>query len=494
MINPGLEAPSLRDTPHRTRFHRQRVRSIYHIMGVLLLTGCGITDLIDPPRDTGDDPEPVSVATSHLPAAALDVAYEKHLSAEGGDGTYSWSLVDGALPDGLELTEEGVIHGTPVLVGDATFAVRVESGDGQAADRTFTLSVDGHPVSIVTEELPVAVLGEEYVEDLVAEGGDGTWTWYLVEGHLPSGLSLTDGGVVRGTPAEDGDFAFVVKARAGTGQYATRRLVLTVVGNSMVVTTESLPSGTAGVPYEATLEAEGGSGSYSWMIAEGALPAGLSLTDAGVIQGTPTQSGESEFLVRAEADGGHAASRVLSIVISAPPVVINTSSLPMARVGVGYEYGLTATGGDGDFVWSIVEGALPSGLVLSADGVIEGVPDEGGLRSFTVRVESGDDQTVDRELSIEVEEGGLTIYTEANLPAAAEGLPYQLFLDWDGGEAPWTWSMVSGALPNDLFLASWGAIQGFAVDPGTYVFTLRVESGDGQSAERTFTLVVEPNE
>jgi len=493
MVDHSREACSLHENPRRAGYRSQLIRSMYYIAAVLLLSGCGITDLVDPTHETDDESRPVSITTEHLPSAVQGVAYEKHLTAEGGDGSYSWSLVDGALPDGLDLSADGVIHGSPAQAGAVTFTLRVESGDDQKADRSYTLSVDGHSVSIVTQELPDAVIGERYAEAVVAEGGDGTWTWYLVEGRLPPGLSLTDGGVIEGTPTDDGDFVFVVKARAGTGDFARRELALTVTGNPVVVTTESLPSGTVRVSYQAVLGAEGASGEYRWSIVEGALPAGLSLTAAGVIEGTPTQSGESDFVVRAEATDGQTADRALSLAISAPPVVINTTSFPMAQLGVGYEYGLTARGGEGGFVWSLVEGALPAGLALSADGVIDGVPEEVGTSAFTVRVESGDGQIVERPFSIEVQEVGLTIYTEANLPGAVEGLPYQLFLDWDGGEAPWTWSIVSGALPNDLFLASWGAIQGIAEDPGTHVFTLRVESGDGQSAERTFTLVVEPS-
>ena len=407
MVDQSREAGTLRDTPRPAGHDWRLVRSMVRITAVLLLTGCGITDLVHPTHPTHDDAEPVSIATEHLPSAELGVEYEKQLAADGGDGSYSWSVVDGVLPRGLELTRDGVIYGTPTLAGDATFTLRVESGDAGESD--------------------------------------------------------------------------------------TRDFGLTVVGNPVVVTTESLPSGTTGVPYQTTLEAEGAGGGYSWTIVEGALPTGLSLTAAGVIQGMPAQSGESEFVVRAEATDGQSADRALSLTISAPPGVINTTSFPIAQVGIGYEYGLTARGGDGDFDWSLVDGALPAGLSLSVDGVIDGVPEESGTSAFTVRVESGDGQVVERAFSIEVEEVGLTIYTEANLPVAVEGLPYQLFLDWDGGDAPWSWSIVSGTLPNDLFLASWGAIQGIAEDPGTHVFTLRVESGDGQSAERTFTLVVEPS-
>ena len=118
MVDQSREASSLRDTPRRAGHPWLLVRSIYHITAVVLLTGCGITDLVHPTPQTDDDARPVSITTERLPSAVLGVAYEKRLTAAGGDGSYSWSVADGALPDGLELNADGVIHGTPTLAGD----------------------------------------------------------------------------------------------------------------------------------------------------------------------------------------------------------------------------------------------------------------------------------------------------------------------------------------------------------------------------------------
>lgn len=89
---------------------------------------------------------------------------------------------------------------------------------------------------------------------------------------------------------------------------------------SLTVATSSLPTATVGVPYSAKLEGSGGSGSYSWSIGPGALPAGLTLNAAtGVISGTPTASGQTGFIVNA-ADTADAAvpngSAGLSITVN----------------------------------------------------------------------------------------------------------------------------------------------------------------------------------
>ncbi len=67
---------------------------------------------------------------------------------------------------------------------------------------------------------------------------------------------------------------------------------------ALTVTTISLPGGTEGVPYSATLEASDGIRPYTWSLASGDLPAGLALDEAGIVSGTPTTSGSSSFTVQ----------------------------------------------------------------------------------------------------------------------------------------------------------------------------------------------------
>ncbi len=71
--------------------------------------------------------------------------------------------------------------------------------------------------------------------------------------------------------------------------------VKNVSAQALTITTESLPNGVQGTPYSQPLTATGGTGTNTWTLASGSLPAGLALTTAGVINGTPTGTGPSNF-------------------------------------------------------------------------------------------------------------------------------------------------------------------------------------------------------
>jgi len=89
----------------------------------------------------------------------------------------------------------------------------------------------------------------------------------------------------------------------------------TTVHEEVVITTTSLSIGVVGSAYSATLQATGGSGSYTWTVLSGSLPDGLSLSSAGVISGTPTASGTFYFTVEAT-DGTLSDSKEYYITIA----------------------------------------------------------------------------------------------------------------------------------------------------------------------------------
>jgi hypothetical protein len=160
---------------------------------------------------------------------------------------------------------------------------------------------------------------------------------------------------------------------------------------SLTITTTSLPSGIVGAPYNATLAATGGLTPYTWNLASGQLPPSIALSiPTGTLSGTPTSAGTNTMSVQVSDAGGHTATAVLAITISActscsTPTAI-TTNLPNATAGVAYSTTLAATGGTPPYTWSLASGALPSGISLASSGTVFGTPASGGSYNFTANL------------------------------------------------------------------------------------------------------------
>jgi len=158
-----------------------------------------------------------------------------------------------------------------------------------------------NPLAISISSLPAGTLGVTYSQSLTATGGVTPYSWGITSGALPAGLTLSSSGTISGTPTSAGSFSFTVRVSDSQAQpaAATAQLSITINAPPLAITTTSLPSGKVNEAYSATLAATGGIAPYTWTLTSGSLPAGLSLSSAGVIAGTPTASATSAFTVQA---------------------------------------------------------------------------------------------------------------------------------------------------------------------------------------------------
>jgi len=163
---------------------------------------------------------------------------------------------------------------------------------------------------------------------LSARGGSGGYMWTTT--GLPTGItvqgSLNAKSIkISGTPTTAGPFMAMVTVTDSDGNSAIYNVTITIAPASSgpTVTTTSLPNGTVGTAYSATLVATGGSTPYTWaQTSGGSLPDGLMLTPAtGAIAGTPTKAGTfgPYVFTVTDAKNAMAASPSLMIVIAAAP-------------------------------------------------------------------------------------------------------------------------------------------------------------------------------
>jgi len=238
-------------------------------------------------------------------------------------------------------------------------------------------------------------------------GGTAPLSWSIITGALPQNLTQNPTtGVISGTPTATGTSSFTVRVADQAGQ--ADQQALSILINPAVpptITTTSLPGGTVGLPYSQTLAATGGTGTLVWTRSAGSLPANLALSPAGIISGTPTNTGTSNFTVRVTDALSQSDTQALSITISAA-LTITTTSLDNARVGRSYNESLQRSGGISPFTWSI-SAPLPSGLQFNTStGVISGTPANGTIgthtRTYTVQDSSTPKQSASKSLSLTI--------------------------------------------------------------------------------------------
>lgn len=296
-----------------------------------------------------------------------------------------------------------------------------DSGDPQQSE-TATSELEIHPigVSITTEALVSAPVGEEYSVQLKAENGLQPYRWEVSDGVLPGSIDNDDRlrlnrstGEIAGTPsplATTSTFTVKVTDSDDPASSDTREFKLVI---PVVLLTTFLPPATIGEPYEddgEVMAAGAGLTPYAWALDEGdELPDGLTLDeDDGVIAGTPTVNARTQTFTVVLTDADTPPTQALQELKLVVGVAIQTESLPAASTGVAYAQRLTAAGGLGEYTWSVdANDPLPDWLdLIPATGELTGTP-PGGATSvdFTIIVTDSDDPatTDERQLTIEIE-------------------------------------------------------------------------------------------
>ncbi|MCX8021407.1 MAG: putative Ig domain-containing protein [Syntrophorhabdaceae bacterium] len=381
----------------------------------------------------GDHTVPLNVTTASLPDAGRGVAYSQKLTAEGGTAPYVWSISSGSLPAGLSLdVKTGIISGTPTLTAtDASFTVMVKdtNGDPTGTSATRNLSIKVTSMAVTTAGLNQWTQGVAgYAETLAATGGTPPYTWTLIGGTLPAGLSLNAAGNITGTPTDAGSQSFTVRVSDSGFPALTATKEFTIVVNpAPAILTTSLPSTVVSASYSTAIVVAGGTSPLNWTKISGSLPPGISLNGgSGQLAGTPSSSGSYTFTVEVKdkiqsEKGVSGVSKSFTITVN-DIVNITTTSTTAASKGSYYSQTIsTSLTGLPPYTWSIVQGTLPDGLTLNTStGVISGTPTSSGTYYFTAQVQDAVGTKSQKTLSIQVADasasgttGGTTTTTTA---------------------------------------------------------------------------------
>lgn len=404
-----------------------------------------------------------------------------------------------------------VLGGVALLLLSAVIIFSLACGGGAGGDlwnsstenhkpKVYTPITTTDPASemvvIETQALEAPVYNNYYETTLVASGGTPPYTWYILEGNLPMGLALDQHrGIISGIPMEDAvSRKITIAVSDQKDKLSTIQYTLTLGRAPIPLKIESLimPEGYLNESYSSYVTGSGGTPPYTWEIVSGTFHTGLDFNAAtGLLSGTPTEIGPHTVTMALKDSAGTEISAMISLNVGIAPLTITTSSLPDGAKDFAYTYTATAMGGVVPYTWSIGAGNLPGGLLLGADGVISGTPTAIETTSVTLQVIDSIGTITTKQLSFEIT--GLAITTDSTLPGGTVDELYTVALTSSGAPGSRTWSIASGALPDDVVLnAGTGIINGTPYVSGTYTFTVEVTNGVS-TASRDFTMNVVGN-
>lgn len=399
-----------------------------------------------------------------------------------------YTVETGSLPSGVTLDKaSGKLSGTPAAgTGGMYPLVITASNSNGSTDQDFTLYVDEAPAF-------TSAPSETCSYDTAC-----SWTFtasgypspsFTETGALPSGMALSSAGALTGTPTQSGSFPITVTASNGVSPDATQGFTLTVdqppafsgpTSTSCVVSTAcSFQFNTAGYPSPSVTET-------------GSLPSGLSLSSTGLLSGTPTQTGSFPITVQATNGVSPDASESFTVVVNQPPAFAGPTSASCVTDS-SCSFTFTASGYPAAMTYSET-GALPSGMTLSAAGILSGTPSQSGTFSITVTATNGVSPDATETFTLTVGAPESPSITSASSATFTRGSTTNSFQVTATGN-PTNFAYSITGVPNNVSIQidpSTGVISGTGPNGNgknsvTYTLTITVRNSAG-SASQTFSL------
>jgi large repetitive protein len=430
-------------------------------------------------------PPPLTLSPPSLPGGVVSVPYTATFTPGGGVGNFALTLLSGALPPGLNYNPATrTISGTPSTYGSFPFVMRLTSGS-DILEQQFTINVEPAPLVFLSESAPDGYRSETYQFNIQVQGGVPPYQFSVSSGGLPPAVALNPGGAVVGQPGGAGVFPFTATVVDSLRASASASFTITIYDQLTLVGPSPLPAAVEGEEYSTTLQVTGGKPPLNFTLLSGALPAGITLSPAGVVSGIATAGGQYVFTARVEDANGRASQRSIELPVVAA-LRIETETLPEAVTFREYNVAMAASGGVAPYTWTY-SGGLPPGLFFE-NGVFRGAPTAIGEFPLTINVTDSGNRSTARVYTLVVT-GGILI-TTSSLPPAEAGEDYAAQLTAVGGEQPYRWS-IEGLLPEGLSLnPGTGLISGRAVAAGTFNFIARVEDINDLSDTATLSITV----
>lgn len=370
-------------------------------------------------------------------AGVTNFTFTVSLSAPAGPGgvTFDIASANGSATAGVDYVANS-LTGQTIPAGSSTYTFTVQvNGDAlNEPSETFFVNVtnvvnaivvDGQGVGTIVNDDPLPSLSINDVT--LVEGNSGTTNAvFTVTLSAASGQTVSvNYATADGTATQPADYTSASGTLTFTPGQTTRTITVPVAGETVpeanenyfvnlsgavnaiitdnqglgtitnddvpvTVSPASLPSGAVAAVYSQSITASGGVSPYAFAVTAGALPAGLTLSAGGTLNGTPTAGGAFSFTVTSTDSspfpGPFAGNQAYTLTMSPPTISLPATALAGGTLSAGYSASITpASGGTAPYAYAVTAGALPTGLTLNAaTGAITGTPSALGTFNFSI--------------------------------------------------------------------------------------------------------------
>ncbi|MEI7900689.1 MAG: choice-of-anchor J domain-containing protein, partial [bacterium] len=343
---------------------------------------------------------------------------------------------------------------------------------------TMTFNVQAPGLTILTQSpLPAGSVGVAYSQPLLAIGGKSPYTWAVVSNALPADLVLSNG-VISGTPGTAGTTLFRVRVTDATNGTAAVTLSLTVNPPRSVPFSETFENG-GSMPSGWTQEYV--TGTTSWICKSG----GVNSTPPSAHSGSynacfyiTDYSSPKAKLVSPMLDFGVAPQSPQMTFWHCMPYW----SPDQDELRVYYKTAATNT-------WILLAAYTTDVAAWTQRTLALPTPSRTYFIAFEGLAKYGYGVCVD-DVYVSATSTAPTIVTASPLPSGSVATPYSLALTANGGTTPYTWAVVSNALPSGLTLGGSGVISGTPGAATNVSFRLRVTGSNGLASTNLFELAI----
>ncbi|MGN7989197.1 putative Ig domain-containing protein [Pedobacter sp. 22226] len=450
------------------------------------------------PSNPGDD---INLRFSTTPAL-LTAGVLQNISITAYNG--NTQVYTGSVPTTLNLDLLGLLNsGQPVTIpfspgaGVVFDRIKVTLGSVLTVNLTQTLNVYGatrsapRPTFSAPASNAIAACYNTTVPLTATTSSANQLIWYdVVEGGTALQTVAYNGTFT--TPALTANKTYYVAARRiGCTTESTRVPVVITVNPQIIFNGAILTNATPGFAYSKQLDvATGGTGPYTYALAAGStLPAGLTLSSAGVITGTPTVANAYTFSVVATDTKGCKATANYSLTVTTA-LVLTPGALPNGITGTVYPTQTipAATGGTGPYTYTAT--GVPPGLTFNpATREITGTPTQPGTYNIPVTVVDANGNTLTSNYTVKITDP--LLLPTATLADGTTGTVYttQIIPTATGGTTPYTYS-ATGLPPGLTFNPATKAITGTPTTAGTYTVPVTVTDADGKTVTTNYSITV----